>query len=133
MSIESSSIAIGTTLGVTGGTATTMIPKGTTLTQSSCILNDGAAFKDQITLDFQTKDPKVSSNAPAGYTQGRASVVIAIPKTLANSNVTKNTIRIEMSCDSETTDAERSELREIAAQVIFDTDFDQFWNDLSVV
>jgi len=132
MTIEASSIAIGTAFSVTGGTATSVISKGDTLEKHNVVLDDGSAFKDHKTLTFSVKEPKVSLNAPAGYTQGRNTVVIAIPKTLGNSSVTKNTIKVELSCDPETTEAEKSSLREIAAQVIFDTDFDQFWNDQAI-
>jgi hypothetical protein len=129
MTISTSSIAIGTAISVTGGIATGLISKGDTLDLHNTVLDDGAAFKDHTNVDFSIKSPKVSASAPAGYTQARNVVVIKKPKTLANGNITYNSMRVELSCDSETTEAEKDSLRELAAQVIFDTDYDQFWND----
>jgi hypothetical protein len=128
MSISNSSIAIGTAISVTGGTATGLISKGDTLDQHHTVLDDGSAFKDQTMVDFSIKAPKVSAAAPAGYTQARNIVSIRVPKTLANGSTTYNTVRVELSADSETTDAERDSLRELIAQIVFDADFDQFWD-----
>ncbi len=132
MTIATSDVAIGTVISVTGGTATSMISKGDSLEKHNLVLDDGSAFSDQKALSFSVKEPKVSANAPGGYTQARNFVLITIPMTLANGNVTKNTVRLEMSVDSETTTAQKDALREIAAQVMFDTDFDQFWHSQAV-
>lgn len=48
------------------------------------------------------KQPKVLASAPAGYSQGRSTVSIKLPLTLANGLTTHNTIRCELSYDRET-------------------------------
>jgi hypothetical protein len=132
MTIEASSIAIGGTLSATGGTATSVLSKGDTLEKHNVVLDDGSAFKEQTSVAFSIKAPKVSSSAPAGYTQARNTVVIQVPMVLANGNSTVNSFRLEMAVDPETTDADKTALRDIAAQAIFDADFDAFWNDQSM-
>lgn len=56
--------------------------------------------------EFSVKRPKVSANAPGGYTQMRLTVFAKTPKTLANGNLTYNTRKLEISVDPETTPAE---------------------------
>lgn len=132
MTISASSIAIGTAISVTGGTATGVISKGDSLNKHIVVLDDSSSFADQTTFTFNVKEPKVSITAPAGYTQARNSVVISRPLTLANGARTMNSVKIELAVDSETTDAQRDALRELAAQAIFDTDFDQYWNKQAI-
>jgi hypothetical protein len=132
MSIKDSSVLIDGTIAVTAGTATGMLSKGDTIERHNVVLDDGSAFKDQTELTFQVKAPKVSSSAPAGYTQARNIVTIVVPKTLANGLITKNTLRIELSNDSETTDSERDSLRNLASQILSDSDFDQYWDSQAV-
>jgi hypothetical protein len=132
MSISNLSVAIGTAIGVTGGTATAVISKGDSLGKHEVVLDDGSAFSDETRISFSTKEPRVSASAPAGYTQKRNTIVVQVPKTLANANTTINSARIEFSVDSETTSAEYDALRELAAQLIFDTDLDQYYNSQAV-
>jgi hypothetical protein len=133
MTITALSLAIGTALSATGGTATPVISRGNTIGLHNVVLDDGSAFKDLTTMKFSSKDGTVSPSAPGGYTQARNSIVISRPKTLANLNTTKNTVRIDFSVDPETTAAEIDALRELAAQVMFSTSLDEFYHDKGVV
>lgn len=103
----------GATLSTTGGTDSTFTRNG---------INPD--FKDLSIIDERlrpsmtvtNKVSVASAQAPDGYTQSRTSLIIRVPKTLANSKITINTIRLEIAYDPQTTDAERENLLEYACQ-----------------
>jgi hypothetical protein len=131
MTIANASIPIGATFAPSGGSATTIKTKEANGPRHLAFLDDGSALLDQQTADFSYKAPKVSVGAPNGYTQARNTVVVKVPLTLANGNLTVNTIRIEQSCDFETSAADKASLREWAVHLLNDSDFTEFWDDQS--
>lgn len=132
MTIKSSSILSGaTSVSATGGSATTMIDKGTN-GLTTVIMDDGAEFALQTKLEFSIQDPVVSSAAPNGFTQARSKCRLLKPLLLDNGNYTTNTGLVQFSWDPETTDAERKEIRYLVAQAIVDSDFDEFYNNQSL-
>lgn len=126
MSITSSSVLVDGTVATTGGTATGVIVKDTN-NPFVCVLNDASEFIDQTLIKFSTKEPYVDSSAPNGYTQKRSEVYVSVPLALDNGNYTKNTLRITLSVDHETTDAEVQSMLVLGAQLLHDTDFSDFW------
>jgi hypothetical protein len=132
MSIQSGAVLVGGTVATTGGTSTSFITKGGTLDSLKTILDDGAEFIAASTIDYQVKDPKVSTGAPNGYTQARTSVKLQVPLALDNGNRTINTFTLSLSVDPETTDAEVDAMRVLAAQLIHDADFDDLWQKQSL-
>jgi hypothetical protein len=84
------------------------------------------------TLEFSTTTPKISPSAPNGYTQQRASVFMRFPLSLDNGNTTVNTVSITLAVDPETTSSEIEEYCETAAQVLAQSDFAEFWAQLSL-
>lgn len=132
MSILNASVNVDGTVATTGGTATTFISKGTDLGSHDAILNDGSEFAAQTKVSFVTKDPKVQTSAPNGYTQHRCTAKVLRPLLLDNGNYTMNSVTITFSVDHETTDTEIGSLRVLAAQLIHDSDFDDFWTAGSV-
>lgn len=132
MSIKSASILSGaTSVAASGGTATTMIDKGTT-DKTTVILDDSSEFALQTKMEFSVVDPAVSSGAPNGYTQARAKARLLKPLLLDNGNYTTNTGQVQFSWDPETTAAERTEMRYLLAQAIVDSDYDEFYNNNSL-
>lgn len=132
MSIASGTILVGGTSSATGGTSTGLIEKGNSLTESRCLLDDGSAYTNSTSLQFLVKDPVPNPSAPNGFTQKRSSIRLLVPLALDNGNTTINSVAIQLSVDPETTDAEIDALRSHAAQVLFDSDFDEFWQNQSV-
>jgi hypothetical protein len=125
MSILNASVLVDGTVATTGGTATSMIMMGD---GENVILDEGLEFNAQTKIAFHSKDPKVSSTAPNGYTQHRTTIKILKPLLLDNGNYTMNSVTITFGVDHETTDAEITSLRVLAAQLLHDSDFDDFWN-----
>lgn len=132
MAINNGSILLDGTVSASGGTATTLLSKGENGETHKVLLNDGAAFVSQKTIDFSVKEPRVSSGAPSGYTQARNVVLVKFPKILADGSRTVNTARIEFATDINTTDAERLTMRSLAAQLLVDSDITSFWNAQSL-
>jgi hypothetical protein len=94
------------TITVGGTGALDLNGAGNTLT-SARLIEDAAAesVRQSLDLSLQTSTPLVS--APGGYTQTRRNVLYKSPMTLANSNVTVNTIRFQFSCDPSQTTANK--------------------------
>lgn len=132
MSLNSSSILVDGTVATTGGTATSLVSKGNTLSQHNLILDDGSDLLAQTEFEATIKSPKKSATAPNGYTQARNTVLIKVPLALDNGLVTFNTVKVEIACDVETTDAEKLSMRVLAAQMLHDSDYVSFWDDQSV-
>lgn len=131
MTIASSSIDVDCTLTPSAGTATTLKTKEFDGDVHTVFLDDASELIAQKTVDFSYKPPKVQASAPNGYTQARNTVVFKSPLALDNGNMTVNTVRIEISCDYETTAAEKATLRNIAAQLLIDSDYTEYWDDQS--
>lgn len=132
MAIETSSILYDGTVATTGGTATGVITKGGTLNQLNVILDDSSEFIDQTKVEFTVREPVVNPSAPNGYTQARSAVRMLIPLSLDNTNRTVNSLKIELSVDHETTDAEIQSMLVAGAQFLHDSDFSDFWKKQSL-
>lgn len=132
MAINGGSVLLDGTVSATGGTATSLLSKGENGETHKVLLNDGAAFVSQKTVDFTVKEPRVSASSPSGYTQARSIVLLKVPKILADGSRTVNTLRIEFAGDINTTDAERLTMRSLGAQFLVDSDLTSFWNAQSL-
>ncbi|DAD49893.1 coat protein [ssRNA phage ESE017] len=127
MAIANSSIAIDSTASVTGGTARTVKELVRNNSELNAYIDEGLSFQARKEVAFSVKVPKVSVSAPGGFTQARSTVILKSPKTLANGNRTVNTVSIQLSVDPETTAAEVTTMLNAAAQLLFDSDYSDFW------
>jgi len=132
MGIQNSSINIDGTVSATGGTATGMITKGSTLNQLLVIIDDSSEFIDETKAEFTVKSPAIQTSAPNGYTQARSKVRVFVPLALDNGNQTLNTLTIEVACDHETTAAEIESMLVLGAQLLADSDYSDFWKKQSL-
>jgi len=128
MTIRNASIPVGATFSPSGGSATTIIPiNSDSASLRAFVGSSGVTALDRTECIFTGKTPKVSSQAPGGFTQGRASVKIIVPKILATAKRTLNTGTIELSIDPETTTEEVDAMRSLLINFLNDTDFAQLW------
>lgn len=128
MSIKTASVLVDGTVATTGGTATTLIDKGSSTKNNWVgILNDSSEFLNQTTVTFSIREPRVDSGAPNGYTQARSEVVVHVPLALDNGSYTRNTLRLSVAVDHETTDAEIESILVLGAQLLADSDFSDFF------
>lgn len=128
MSIRASSVAVGATYSPTGGTATSLVLLNSDASSTRAFIGTaGVTPLTRSELIFAGKPARVSAAAPGGFTQGRASVKLVVPKVLTNTNRTLNSCAFEMSVDPETTAAEVQALKLTMVNLILDADFDQLW------
>jgi len=113
---------------VTGGTSETLKSLGDSLKQHDIHYGGGTSL-NRNTISFESVEHQASSGAPGGTTQERSSLIVRVPLTLANDAKTTNSLRISLSVDPETTEADRLDLMLTGAQLLGNTDFAAFWKD----
>lgn len=131
MSIQTASILVDGTIGVTGGTATPVDWLSGDQNQANVAIG-GTSLLDRILGVITRKSPKPSATSPDGYTQARRRFLLKFPKTTASGKLTYSTWVVESARSVETTAAEFTTQKGIVCQIISDTDFDQYWDDGSL-
>lgn len=131
MSLATLSLLETATTAASGGTAMPMTSAGGSLDKNRLLVDADTDLRTQRRLDLQVSRPKVQAVAPNGYTQARAMATLSVPRTLANGNISVDTVFIRMSTDVETTVAEKDELASIAAQLLVDSEMAGFWTQLN--
>jgi len=131
MSLRDATLLSGATMAPTGGSTLTFGAKGSELNKVNLYVPADTDLRLRREIACTTKDPKVSTSAPNGYTQARASAQLKSPLLLDNGAITVNTVTIQVSFDVETTDAEKDELLVLGSQMLNDADFLALFKDLS--
>ncbi len=133
MTIRNSSVALGATFSPTGGTATSLVALGgDTTTTKTFVGTTGVTPLTRTEISFTGKLAKPSETAPGGFTQGRASLKLTVPKVLANTNRTLNSASVEIALDPETTSVELTAIKSLLINLLNDSDFDQLWLNQSI-
>jgi hypothetical protein len=132
MSLNNASVLSGGTVATTGGSALAFSGAGARNNSHTLNATGDTDLRTRRQVVCTVREPRVSANAPNGYTQARATFLFKSPLALDNGNVTVNTVRIEFSFDSETSSTELEELRVIAAQICADSDFEECVTQLSL-
>lgn len=132
MSFNGLTFPSGATYAPTGGTTKTLGLIRASGDSATYFVEEDPDLKTRREVVITAKAPKVSASAPGGYTQARSTMLFKSPMTLANGEVTVNTVRIEVSYDPELSEADKATLRQDAAQFLFDTEAESLWDQLSV-
>lgn len=126
MAINGSSILSGATLAATGGSAKTFTIDGQIVANGVHASDMSVAdFKLRPGLTFKARMPSKKSDGT--WQKGKFSATLTVPKLKADTTVDFPLARVEMEFSDESTAAELLELRKQIAQVLFDSDYDQFW------
>jgi len=133
MSLSNASVLSGATITPSGGTALAFEGTGIRGNSHTLVASADTNLLTRRSIVCTVKEPRVSPGAPNGYTQARATAVFKSPLVLDNGNTTVNTVRIEVSYDSESTAAEVDELLVVASQILSDSDFASLFGSLSLV
>jgi hypothetical protein len=116
-----------TSFTVVGGTDETLSEMGT-------VIPGGLQLTDNAVTDFYVRPVVTVKAKPATrladgtYSRMKNTVTFTLPKVLASGKQELNNMRIEFNVHPETTVAEKLDLRSRVAQLLFDTDFTQFWD-----
>jgi hypothetical protein len=129
MSLDGATPKVGSTTYVepSDGTATSLTLLAGSLSEANIVFDDDTEYLTQKRLFVKVKEPRVQSNAPNGYTQGRYHVELHVPLELDNGSRTVNKLTMELSCDIETSIAERLEMIMLGSQLLGDSDYLSFW------
>lgn len=133
MSLNNASIFADATITSSAGTALPFGSLGSVAGSNTLYALDDADIRTRRDIICTTVQPRTKADAPNGYTQARSTAFIKVPLSLDNGGLTVNTIRIELATDVETTDAEKATLRGLAVQALIDGDFQEFWDNQSIV
>lgn len=126
MPINGATISDGATCSVSGGTAKTYTPNGARV-------SNGTQVADASVTDLRIQPTITVKNNPARilpdntWSNAKREAVITRPKLIASGLTKFPNIRISATLHPEMTQAEINELRYQAAQLLFDTDFANFW------
>lgn len=132
MSLEATIKTGATSVAATGGDD--QVLKGLGISNGSHVVfydGDGASTARR-TAAFSSSFPKPNENSPGGYTQDRRTLVFKRPITLANGDLSVETVRVQLATASETVESDKVEMLEQVAQMLVNTDFSEFWHEGSL-
>lgn len=126
MGLKNMSINIGGTIANTGGTAKVFADDGVTIPNGvHCSVPATADFRVRENATFRYRPPALQ--ADGSYTRQNNQASITVPKLLSSGKYVNNVIRITYDVHPESTATEAADLRKMAAQLLFDSDTDNFW------
>lgn len=127
MGLKNMSLQTGATgCTVTAGSAMVFSDDGTTI-------QNGVHLVVPATADYRVRQSATAKyRAPAlqpdgSYTRDKKSISYNVPLILASGKIVNNVIRVEREVHPEMSAANVLDLNRIAAQLLFDTDTDNFW------
>lgn len=126
MPLQSAVIETGATISKTGGSAKTFAPDGMTIPNGLHIVVPATSdfrVREHATLKYQA--PVLDSSG--GYSRGVRRISFTIPRLLASGKYVNDVFTIESKIHPETSTANELDHRKMAAQMMFDSDFDAFW------
>jgi len=126
MGLKNMSLLTGATISATGGTAQVFADNGVTI-------QNGVQLVVPATADYRVRQNATAKyrapvlNTDGTYTRDKKSISYTVPQILASGKVVFNVIRVEREVHPEFSAASALELNKIGAQLLFDTDLDNFW------
>lgn len=125
MPIKGATLLLGGTVSATGGTSKSFTELGETI-------RNGVKVGDLSEVDSRIRPTIVCVNRPAPMSGGvytgkdKKTVRLVIPKLLADGSLTYNLREVRIEDHPETTAAEKNNLNSYTAQILSDTDFQNF-------
>lgn len=118
-----------TTVAASGGTDVTLVSLGIQGNKNTLNFSTDTNLATRRLVEFSVKAPAANDAAIGGYNQARNTILLKSPKVLSNLAITVNTVKIEVSYDPQTTQAEVEQLCETAAQMLGTAAFMSFEKD----
>lgn len=126
MPISNASLTLGGTASITGGTAKTFSEAGETIQNGKKVVDLSITDSRLRTSITVTNRPARLNSLGVYISKDKKTVKIVRPKLKADGHISFPLREIRIEDDPEMTDAERTEMNNFAAQVLFDADFQQF-------
>ena len=127
MGLKNMSLLASATVSASGGTALVFAEDGVTIQNGVHLVVPADAdyqTRRQVTAKYRqpTLDPKTGS-----YSKDKKSISLSKPTVLSDGRVVFNTIRIEREVHPSLSAADCVELNKLGAQMLSDSDLDNFW------
>lgn len=126
MGLKNMSIVTGATIAVTGGTAKAFVDTGVSVPGGVNVVVPATAASVRESATFRFRPSQLLTDG--SLTRKKETVSLTIPKLLASGKIVNNTLRIERDIHPESTAAESVDLNKLGAQLLVDTDTDNFWS-----
>lgn len=126
MGLKTLSLLSGASVSASGGTAMAFTDDGVTI-------QNGVHLIVPATADYRVRESATAKYKPAAlqgdgsYTRDKKSISFNVPLLLASGKITNNVIRVEREVHPELSAASAANLNKIAAQLLIDSDTDNFW------
>jgi len=126
MGLKNMSIQSGATITVTAGTAMSFLDDGVTVPNGVHVTVPSTAdYRVREHATFRFTPPKLLTDGT--YTRDKKTVSFTVPQILASGKVVNNVVRIERELHPELSAANAVEFNKRAAQLLMDSDTDNFW------
>lgn len=127
MGLKNMSLLAGATVSATGGSALAFTDDGVSITNGVHLVvpaDTDYQTRRQVTAKYKapTLDPRTGV-----YSKDKKSISLALPIVLSDGRVVFNTMRIEREVHPSLSAANCLELNKLGAQLLIDTDLDNFW------
>lgn len=116
-----------TAVGPTGGTTVTFTPAGGVEVKNGIYLSDAAQTDFRIRRSITAKATMPVVNSLGEWSKQKNEVVLTQPKILANGKTVFRKVIIRVEDHPEASAVEAVELRRLAAQILTDSDTDNYW------
>lgn len=127
MALKNMSIVTGATVSVTGGTAVVFTDDGVSIPNGIHLVvpaDVNYAVRRSATVKY--RPPALDKEGI--YSRDKKYISLTVPMTLASGKIVNNVIRVEREVHPEFAAASATDLNKLAAQLLIDSDADNFWN-----
>lgn len=115
------------TLSITAGTSNTLVPISSDGSGRELVFSGDTNAVTRKRLKVRTVEPKVNTSMPSGYNMRKGELTLLVPQVLANGKMEYNRYRILRDESVELTTNQALANKRLVAQLVLDSDFDDFW------
>jgi len=127
MGLKTMSLLAGATIAASGGTALGFTDDGVTIANGlHLVVPADADYQTRRQVTVKYRQPTLDAKTGV-YVKDKKSISLALPIVLTSGAVVFNTIRIEREIHPSLSAAEALELNKLGAQLLTDSDVENFW------
>lgn len=127
MALKNMSLLTGATIAATGGTALAFADDGVSIANGvHLVVPSDTDYQTRRQATFKFRPPTLDAKTSV-YGKDKKSVSIVDPIVMPSGQIVFNTVRIEREVHPSYSAADCIELNKLAAQVLVDSDLDNFW------
>lgn len=132
MGLKNMSLSASATVSVSGGSALAFVDNGVSVANGvQLVVPADADYQTRRVATVKYRPPTIDAKTGA-YGKDKKSISLAFPIVLSDGRVVYNTIRIEREVHPSYAAASVTEMNKLGAQLLVDTDLDNFWQSGSL-